>query len=105
MTGNVINSVKKTGFLGFFNDLQNVFEIWKNYIIPNGYQYLLTYKLLQDFLETYFGSIRSRDGFNNNPDAYQFQTAYRMLLIHNETQASENANIEILSVSSGRKEQ
>lgn len=105
----VLNSLRKTGFLGFIIDLRNAFEIWE-ILKKKGMEYLLTYKMNQDPLETFFSSIRSRGGWNNNPNAYQFEAAYRMLLIHNEVSASHRGNIsiddiQILSISSATKQE
>lgn len=36
----------------------------------------------QDHLELFFGSIRAKCGFNNNPSARTFQAAYKRLLVH-----------------------
>lgn len=44
--------------------------------------FLLTYKLSQDHLEMFFACIRRCDGFNNNPTARQFKSAYKKLLTH-----------------------
>lgn len=38
----------------------------------------------QDYLEIFFSAIRSKGGFNNNPTALQFMSAYKRLLIHGE---------------------
>lgn len=38
----------------------------------SGFSYFLTYKICQDPLELFFGEIRQRGGFNNNPNAEQF---------------------------------
>lgn len=58
--------------------------------------YLLTYKLSQDHLETFFSAIRSRCGYNDNPTCYQFQTAYKRLLVHNQIRSSMYANCQAL---------
>ena len=71
--------------------------------------YLLTFKLSQDHLETFFASIRSRHGFNNNPNAIQFRSAYKQLIIHNEVKSPSSANCvkvddtNILTISSTSK--
>jgi len=43
--------------------------------------YLLTFKLNQDHLEIFFSALRSRGGFNNNPNAQQFKAAYKRLMV------------------------
>jgi hypothetical protein len=67
-------------------------------------EFLLTYKLCQDFLGTFFGAI-SREGFNNNPNCLQFKTAYRQLLLRHEIKELDNGNcsfdgVQILHTSS-----
>lgn len=51
--------------------------------IQSPLKYLLTYKLSQDHLELFFSCIRSRGGWNNNPNAYQFKCAMRKFLLGN----------------------
>jgi hypothetical protein len=64
----VILTQRKTGFLGFIISLKNVFEVFE--IIQQYHMdYLLTFKLSQDFIEPFFSCIRGRGGFNNNPNA------------------------------------
>jgi hypothetical protein len=102
----VILTQRKTGFLGFIISLKNVFEVFE--IIQQYHMdYLLTFKLSQDFIEPFFSCIRGRGGFNNNPNAQQFESAYKKLLIRNEVSTSYNSNcciedVSILSVSSRR---
>lgn len=74
-----MESNSKTGFLGFLMALHNFKQIYKEYCEdenePKLY-YILTYKFSQDVLEQVFLIIRSRGGFNNNPNALQFASAY-----------------------------
>jgi hypothetical protein len=53
---------------------------------------LLTYKLLQDHLETFFSAMRAKGGFNNNPNAQQFEAAYKRLLVRSEISVAETGN-------------
>lgn len=55
-------------------------------------KFLLGFKFSQDHLETLFSVIRSRGGFNNNPNVSQFKTAFKRLLMRNELQSSLNGN-------------
>lgn len=103
----LIKSMRKTGFLGFIINLTNLFPLFEILKTCN-MDYLLTFKLSQDFLETYFSAIRSRGGFNNNPNAKQFESAYKRLLVRHEIKEFENSNVvadgvEILFTSSGQK--
>lgn len=47
----------------------------------------------QDHLELFFGAIRSKGGFNNNPTARQFQAAYKHLLVQVQIVGSKAGNI------------
>ena len=67
----VIETRKKTGYIGFIISLQNVLNIYNNYYKCHD-GYLLTYKLSQDHLETFFSAVRSKGGYSNNPTCYQF---------------------------------
>lgn len=77
------NSNRKTGFVGLIICLMNVKDLYNDYVSTNKLKFILTYKLNQDHLEMFFSAIRSRCGFNNNPSALQFRTAYRRLLVRN----------------------
>lgn len=93
----VIHSPTKTGFLGFIITLTNIFPLYNELKSIDGYEFttLLTYRLLQDYIENFFECIRSRGGFNDNPTALQFEIAYKYMLIHTEIRSSENGNCEV----------
>ncbi|KAL3188885.1 hypothetical protein MRX96_003041 [Rhipicephalus microplus] len=55
-------------------------------------KYLLTHKLSQDHAENFFGSVRGRGGYNNNPTAAQFMAAYKRLLVQTEVTSSSSGN-------------
>lgn len=59
-------------------------------------EFLLGYKFSQDHLETFFSSVRSMHGFNNNPTCRQFQSAYKKLLISREVRGADTGNAAIL---------
>jgi hypothetical protein len=63
--------------------MRNIFCLYEEYNCQ-GLDYLLTFKLSQDFLETFFCAVRARGDFNNNPNVLQFQSAYKRLLIRHE---------------------
>lgn len=46
--------------------------------------YILTYKFSQDHLELFFGAVRARGGWNNNPTAAQFISTFKRLMQHHE---------------------
>ena len=67
----LINGRRKSGFLGFLLNMQAVKSIFKHFVDNGPLNYLLTFKLSQDHLETFFGCIRARLGSNNNPTVLQ----------------------------------
>lgn len=89
----ICNTNRKTGFLGFLICIESL----KNYycqIIEQEklLKYILTYKFSQDHIETFFSSIRSRFGMNNNPSARQFEHCMKRLLVRHEVKGSEYGN-------------
>jgi len=78
----ILKSQRKTGFLGFIICLTNLLELYEQ--IQINMNYLLSYKLSQDRLKVFFSALRSRGGFNNNPNAIQFHSAYKRLLVRHQ---------------------
>jgi len=60
-------------------------------------KFLPVYKCSQDHIELFFGSIRSHEGYNNNPTCRQFIAAYKRLLIHAEIREGGLGNCVPLS--------
>ena len=56
------------------------------------FKYLLTYKFSQDHIELLFSCVRSKGGWNNNPNCLQLKYALRKMLLRNAITASKNAN-------------
>ncbi|KAG8224664.1 hypothetical protein J437_LFUL005106 [Ladona fulva] len=77
----ILQSKRKTGFLGMVVAGESVCALFKDLRGSEELEFLLTYKLSQDHLETFFSTIRSKGGFNNNPTTIQFVAAYRRLLL------------------------
>lgn len=89
----VVESLRKTGFVGIVWGLKNLINYYtflknKKYDI----EYILSYKLSQDHLETFFSSIRSRGGYNNNPSCKEFKISYKKLLVHHHVSGSQYGN-------------
>lgn len=105
----VLYTNRKTGFLGFIVSIQSLKRLYDSLISSPSpkLKFLLTHKLLQDHVETFFSSIRRYGGDNNNPTATQFKAAYKRLLIHQQVKGSEfgtcldSEECSILNVSSG----
>ncbi|KAL3221091.1 hypothetical protein MRX96_029648 [Rhipicephalus microplus] len=75
----VIESLKKTGFVGLLICMRSVTALFDRLVATGKLQYLLTHKMSQDHLETFFGCVRGKGGYNNNPTACQFTAAYKRL--------------------------
>lgn len=104
-----VKSRRKAGFLGFYNAVISVINIFDIYVKSDRpeLKYLLTYKMSQDHLELFFCAIRSRGGWCPNPTAAQFVNAYKQLLIHHEIKTStgnvQDNNVSILTTSSAKR--
>jgi hypothetical protein len=86
---------RKTGFIGFIVAIKSIKGLFHDLIERTDapMKYLLTYKFSQDHLELFFGAIRSAGGFNNNPTAQQFVSAYKRLLMRSSIEG-DNGNCE-----------
>lgn len=82
----------KRGFTGLLAGMQSIKTIYNTHVSSGLLTYLLGYKFSQDHLETMFGVIRSKGGFNNNPNCAQFKAAFKRLLMRNQLTSSLNAN-------------
>jgi len=58
--------------------------------------YLLSYKLSQDHEVVFFSVLRSWGGFNSNPNAMQFHSAYKCLLVRHQVDGSMYGNCSSL---------
>lgn len=105
----IVNSPRKTGFLGILVSLESVIKLYQEVSSKGQLSFIPVYKLSQDHIELFFGSIRSHGGFNDNPTSKQFSTAYKKILIHSEIREGGLGNciplhqIQILNCSSGIK--
>lgn len=84
---------RKTFVLGFIVTMKSTINLAKDlFSSDNPLKYFLNYKFSQDHLELYFSWIRSRGGWNNNPNSQQLKWALRQLLFRNSIKASLSAN-------------
>jgi len=79
--GSILESSRKVGFLGMIILLKSIIGIAESLFRDENFKFLMTYKLSQDHIETFFSAIRSRGGFNNNPTAWEFKAAFKRLLV------------------------
>lgn len=103
----IINSKVKTGFRGFIVNIISITAMYQEYVEQNHWMsFFPTYRISQDHLEMLFGKIRTLNGYNDNPNAQQFCSAYRKLLYESDVVLSAGSNIEsrgysnVLTVSS-----
>lgn len=93
---------RKTFIIGFQTAALTLFRVAKHLFQHPGVKYILSFKLTQDPIETLFSKIRSRGGFNNNPDSRNFKAALRAILIKNDISANPNGNsVEVEEEDSG----
>lgn len=103
----IFKSASHTPFTGFYNNMINFKRLFVEYVVTKKLDMLIAHRLCQDLLETFFGCIRSMNGYNDNPTVQQFEAAYRKLLIHNDIVCPKSSNCiemgtKILTVSSHR---
>lgn len=92
---NILKSRRKASFLDVIICVKSIQNLFDDTIKANKYMhYVLIYKMGYDRLDMLFVVIRSREGFNNNPTAAQFEGAFKRLLVHNELGSAEPANCE-----------
>ncbi len=59
----------------------------------NHFKYLLTYKFSQDHIQLLFSCIRSKGGWNNNPNCLQMKYALRKMLMRNAITTSTSQDV------------
>ena len=95
----LLQTRKHTGFTGFVNGIESLFLMGK-YLLFDAtapLDYVLSFKVSQDHLETFFSSIRARNGFCVNPTSVQFMAAFKALLMNAEVRVS-TGNCSLLQV-------
>lgn len=80
----ILNSQRKTGFLGLIICLTSLKHLVLELIDTEYLSFILTYKFSQDHIEMLFSAIRAKGGFNNNPTVSQFEAAYKSIIVHSE---------------------
>lgn len=85
---------RKTFIIGFVTNIISTIDMANQmFTMPNNpFKYILTYKYSQDHLELLFSCVRSKGGWNNNPNCVQLKYALRQMMMKNAITASKNAN-------------
>lgn len=78
----LLKSQRCTGFLGFLISFNSLIDLKSKYIDTNSLKFIPMYKLSQDHLEMFFGSVRAQGGYNNNPTSRQFKSAYKKIMVN-----------------------
>lgn len=71
----VLQSNRKTGFIGFIVCLNSLLQLYSTLIESDKLNHIKAYKLSQDHLKLFFCSVRFHGGFNNNQTVRQFRSA------------------------------
>ncbi|KAB0803775.1 hypothetical protein PPYR_00745, partial [Photinus pyralis] len=81
----LLHHQRKTFAVGFILTMEGIVGLAKDLFNLNKepFSYFLTYKCSQDHLELFFSCIRSRGGWNNNPNSQQLKWALRQLIFRN----------------------
>lgn len=85
-------SKRKTFVIGFVTAIRSVLFVSEKLLAKHYYKYVLTFKFSQDHLEIFFSILRSRWGFNNNPNCVQVIVAIKKLLLKNDVAAPSTGN-------------
>ena len=88
----VLNGARKAAFIGWLNDIKCLRIMFENYVETRILKYILVFKMSQDPLELFFGSIRASLGYNNNPTVLQFERAYIKLCAGALIKAGKGSN-------------
>lgn len=94
LTGKPISqSGRKTFVMGFETASTSFIAVSKTiFDTYPGAKYVRGYQMGQDHIETLFSKIRSRGGFNNNPDILSFKSSLKSLLVKSDITPSSSAN-------------
>lgn len=106
----ILQSRAHMGFRGFYNNLICLKGAYNDFVRDGPLDVFYTKLWSQDHLETFFSLARNRQGRNDNPNAVEFASAYRKLLICHPLTISKKQNVisnatGLLTVSSRPKKQ
>ena len=90
----LIAGQRETFVQGFVILARSILAISKDQLFRENrqYEFVLTYRFSQNFLEMFFSKVRGRLEWNNNPNALEFKYALPSLLLKNKIEYSPTAN-------------
>lgn len=95
----LLKSRVNTAFNGFIIDIHSLLGMFTEYVEEKHFlENIFTYNILQDVIEIMFGRIRSRNGYNNNPNVQQFKGAYRRIQSNLKLDLSPNSNCRVFDL-------
>lgn len=89
----VIDSASGMGFRGFVTNVISLKGIYHDFIQNGPLEYFYTMQMCQDHLESTFSIIRNQQGRNDNPNAIEFRSAFRKLLVCHPLLTSRDHNV------------
>lgn len=100
----ITKTQRSTAFTGFKSNMMALKHMYQDLVETKTIETLPTTSIQQDFLESFFGRMRSGNGCNTNPSQEQFCANFRKTLINRELTCSALSNcidkLDILTVSS-----
>ena len=88
----IIETSKKTGFLGFIVGMNTFSSLFDVYVKTGVIDYLTTFKFSQDHLEQTFAAYRGSLGCNTNPAPTQFKATFRKLMVGGTSRVYSRSN-------------
>lgn len=89
----IFESRAHMGFFGMHVTLTSLKGMYKDFVRDGPLDVLYTKQFSQDHLETFFSLIRNRQGRNDNPNAIEFASAFKKLLVCHPLLTSRDHNV------------
>lgn len=89
----ILKSKARMGFFGFYNDLVSLEGMYNDFVRNGPLEIFYPMIFSQDQLETFFSLVRNRQGSNDNPNATEFASAFRKLLVCHPLTTSRDCSV------------
>lgn len=89
----IFKSKAQMGFFGFYTDILSLIGIYDDFVKNGPLETFYPMQFSQDHLETLFSLIRNSVGRNDNPNATEFASAIRKLLVCHPLTTSKDHNV------------